>query len=109
MDMVLTTSQRIAAFRARHPIVPIDETHPEFGVIHRCQSDGIRVHWLVRGYRHDTDEIKALLDEEYGGMWGFPKSDQERKERAIERISADFDEEVEFDREGQPEFNGSFR
>lgn len=44
------------------------------------------------------------------------ESEKVRVERAIERITAEFDaymgeddEEPEFDREGQPEFNGSFR
>ena len=62
----------IAAFRADHRIVPFDEVHEDFGLIHRCASCGVRVHWIVRGYRHDLDEVKAMLDAEYGGAWGGP-------------------------------------
>ena len=71
--MALTTADKIAAFRDRHPIVPFDEQHPEFGTIHRCQHCGIRVHWIVKGYRHDLDEVKALLDAEYGGSMAWAR------------------------------------
>ena len=100
-----TRAEKLAAFRSPHTIQAVDEPHELFGTIHRCASCGIRVHWITRRYIHDGDEITELLQEEYGGSFGQPK------ERAIERIAAlvDVDEEAEYDREGDPAFNGAFR
>jgi len=68
-----TTAERVAAWRHPHKIEPIADEHPSFGRITRCAVDGVRVHWIVKAWRHDHDEIVALLDAEYGGAWGQPK------------------------------------
>lgn len=100
-------TDRLTAWRTVHKIEPIEDEHPTFGRITRCSVDGIRVHWITKAWRHDQDEVVALLDEEYGGAWGFPK--QRAIERLIESIDIHEDDDDEFDREGQPEFNGAFR
>ena len=110
--MAQTTTDRVAAFRSRHPITVIEVDDPHLGRISRCEHDGLRVNQLRDGrWRHDSREVVALLDEEYGGTWIRKQADE--VERRIERLAASVDideDEDRFDnREGQPEFNGSFR
>ena len=113
----MTTTDRIAALRSVHKIDPIEEEHPQFGRIYRCSVCGIRVHWIVKSWRHDRDEMIALFDEQYAHAWrpGREDSETERVARAIERISADFtadldeDEPYETNPEGDPTLNGAFR
>jgi hypothetical protein len=69
----MTPEQRLALYRSNHRIYLVEELHPEFGRIHRCDTDGIRVH-ATRNARwyHDPSEVKDLLDANYGGPWGTP-------------------------------------
>ena len=64
-----TPEQRIAVLRSDHPITPVSELHPEFGPIHRCSADLVRVHWITRSWRHDLPECTALFAEVYSGSW----------------------------------------
>ena len=68
-----TPQERLAAYRSDHRIFLVDDEHPEFGHIFRCQTDGIRVHATRNGrWFHDASELKALLDANYAGPWGTP-------------------------------------
>jgi len=102
-------AERVAAFRSEHKIHVLEEEHPDFGRIYRCELDGLRVHPMRDGrWRHDSDEVITLLNDEYGGAWGMPRV----LETTIERIAAMADRDddgPDFDYEGSPEFNGSFR
>ena len=103
-----TSAETLALYRSNHVITLTGNAYTGG---ERCMVDGIRVITKRDGkWRHHPDDVLALMDAEYGGSWGFPKVDH--KQRAIERIAGlvdvDPDEEPEFDREGQPEFNGSF-
>jgi hypothetical protein len=110
-----TPQEQLALYRSDHRIFLVEERHPDFGLIHRCETDMIRVHATRNGrWFHDPSEVRTLLDQNYGGPWGGPKLDPS-KEQAIERIietvaaHEDDDEEAEYDREGDPAFNGAFR
>lgn len=71
--MTQTAIDRLAAYRSDHRIFLVDEQHPSFGHIFRCGTDGIRVHPTRNGrWRHDSSELKTLLDANYGGPWGTP-------------------------------------
>lgn len=104
MNMVVTVSaaERLRLYRSRHRI-EIDAS----GDWTTCETDGIKV-YAVRGrqWRHDQDQITKLERDAY--------AESTRVALAIERISADFtaeldEDEPDFDRESQPEFNGAFR
>lgn len=80
----------------------------------RCVTDGIPVYRVLSTrYQHDLNVIRRLVREEAAAtvreLAVRPSSEEQRVSLAIERISRDFDEEVEYDREGDPAFNGSFR
>jgi hypothetical protein len=99
-----TPAETLAKYRSAHRIVLQETGRYEY----RCEVDGLRVLSMRDGrWRHNPDDVVRLLEAEYGGPFGAPK------ERAIERIVAtvdrDEDDEFEFDIEGQPEFNGTFR
>lgn len=75
--MTLTATQRIDAYRSSHRIFLVSEQHADYGLIYRCAVDGLRVHPTRNGrWRHDSAEIKTLLDAEYGGPWGQPKENE---------------------------------
>lgn len=110
-----TAEDRIAAFRSNHRISITVTQDPDLGQIARCDVDGLRVHPMRNGrYRHDTREALALLDSVYGGSWisGQAHEVERRIERVVESMAAEEDEDDPNgwgDREGMPEFNGSFR
>jgi hypothetical protein len=131
--MTVNAVDRLTAYRSEHRIFLVDEEHPDFGHIFRCRTDGIRVH-PTRNDRwyHDPAELKALLDANYGGPWGSPRvavaavtADVAREDAFVngrltfERVIGNqtfaidvdlADDEDEWtNREGMPEFNGSFR
>lgn len=80
----MTVADQLAAWRSIHKIDPIEAEHPTFGRITRCSVDGIRVHWITRAWRHDRDEILAMLDQEFGGAWGFPKKAMDARDELDE-------------------------
>lgn len=69
-----TPSERLAAFQSRHLIAPhlispatLDD--PILGGQVVCEVDGIRVHPIRNGWRHDTAETTRLFSEVNGGSW----------------------------------------
>lgn len=70
-----TTAETVALFRSNHRIVVVESNDPEKGRIYRCAIEDLRVHPMRDGrWRHDSDEIVALLEDNYGGPWGSPKA-----------------------------------
>ena len=112
-----TATPSLAAYRTEHRI-QVDDSGP----LPTCAIDGIRIHpTRVGGWFHDGATITRLHREDVRAMVdaAYPTSEQVRVERAIERITSEFDrymgtddeDEPEFDRnpEGDPTLNGAFR
>lgn len=49
----------IEAYRSRHVVKVKDVMRLPLGIIHVCEVDGLRVHPIRGGWRHDTTAVKA--------------------------------------------------
>lgn len=110
------TTESLTLYRTVHKI-EVDRS----GETPRCVTDGIPVYRVLSTrYQHDLNVIRRLVREEAEAtvreLAVRPTSEEARVSAAIERITGDFaaymgedDDESDFDRESQPEFNGSFR
>lgn len=49
----------IDLYRSGHVIVPVPAERPGLGTVTVCRTDGIRVHPIKGGHRHDIDEVRA--------------------------------------------------
>lgn len=103
----MTPAETLAAYRTNHRIEVVDG---------RCAVDGIRVHPIRNGFRHDAAEIIALIKAEYGGTWPSTQAGLDSIREATAEIVVEANDgyivtvdDEWTDRESQPEFNGAFK
>jgi hypothetical protein len=125
----MTPAEQLALYRSDHRI----KVNMGLGREFFCEVDLIRV-LPVKGdrFRHDPDQIVHLIDQEYGHIWPsqvertdkaavevardiiredlYPLASKGAKERTQDVYDDDPNDADDWtNREGQPEFNGSFR
>ncbi len=80
----MTPAEQLALYRSDHRIDPLFLSEYEWNI---CTVDEIRVLHVKGGrFRHDPDQIVALIDQEYGHIW---PSQADRTDKAAVEVARD--------------------